>query len=119
MPPVIELLKVMYGLPEAARAFNEHLDRTLRDMDFHRLKSDPQLYLKRISPDDFIIISTHVDDLFIISRQTSNVQDTLNTLRKTCQFTTIDDPTSNLGLHIAHDRDKGIMPLDHTAFIYR
>ena len=56
MPPVVKLLKEMYGLPEAARAFNEHLDRTLRDMGFHRLQSDPQLYLKRIDPDDFIII---------------------------------------------------------------
>ena len=117
MPPVVKLLKEMYGLPEAARAFNEHLDRTLRDMGFHRLQSDPQLYLKRIDPDDFIIISTHVDDLFIISQQTSNIQDTLNTLRNTYQLTTIDDPTSHLGLHIAHDRDKGIMTLDQTAFI--
>jgi len=117
MPPVVKLLKEMYGLPEAARAFNEHLDRTLRDMGFHRLHSDPQLYLKRIDPDDFIIISTHVDDLFIISRQNGNIQDTLNTLRNTYQLTTMDDPTSHLGLHIAHDRDKGIMTLDQTAFI--
>ena len=62
-------------------------------MGFHRLQSDPQLYLKRIYPNDFIIISTHVDDLFIISRQTSNIQDTLNTLRNTYHLTTIDDPT--------------------------
>ena len=63
-----------HGLPEAARAFNEqHLDKTLRDMGFRRLQSDPQLYLKRISPDDFVIICTHVDDLFLISRQTVNI----------------------------------------------
>ena len=73
MPHVIKLLKEMYGLPEAARAFNGHLDRTHRDMGFHRLQWDPQLYLKRISPDDFIIISTHADDLFITFRQTSNI----------------------------------------------
>ena len=76
MPPVIKLLKEMYGLPEAARAFNEHLDKTLRDMGFHRLQSNPQLYLKRISLDDFVIISTHVDDLFLISRQTVHIQAT-------------------------------------------
>ena len=86
-------------------------------MGFHRLQSDPQLYLKRIDPDDFIIISTHVDDLFIISRQNGNIQDTLNTLRNTYQLTTMDDPTFHLGLHIAHNRDKGIMTLDQTAFI--
>ena len=45
MPPVVKLLKEMYGLPEAARAFNDHLHRTLSAMGFTRLQSDPQLYL--------------------------------------------------------------------------
>ena len=86
-------------------------------MGFHRLQSDPQLYLKRISPDDFVIISTHVDELFLISRQTVNIQATLDALRRTYQLTTKDDPTSHLGLHIAHDRVRGTMTLDQTAFI--
>jgi len=68
MPPVVKLLKEMYGLPEAARAFNDHLHRTLSAMGFTRLQSDPQLYLRKLPDDDFVIISTHVNDLFRISR---------------------------------------------------
>ena len=58
----------MYGLAEPARVFNEYLDKTLRDMGFHRLQYDPQLYLKRISHDDLVIISSYVNDLSLISR---------------------------------------------------
>jgi len=47
------------------------------------LPLDPQLYLKCIAHDGFVIISTYVDDIFFISRQTGHIQDALDTLRKT------------------------------------
>ena len=83
----------MYELPEAARAFNVHLHSTLTEMGFNRLQSDPQLYLRRLE-DDFVIIFTHVDDLFIISRNNNNIHATLDALRQTYQLTTKDDPNT-------------------------
>jgi len=117
MPPIVKLLKEMYGLPEAARAFNDHLHRTLTTMGFARLQSDPQLYLRKLPDDDFVIISTHVDDLFIISRDNKHIHATLESLSRSYKLTTKNDPTSHLGLHITHDRERGIMTLDQTAFI--
>ena len=106
MPPVVKLLKEMYGLPEAARAFNDHLHCTLFIMGFTRLQSDPQLYIRKLQDDDFVIISTHVDDLFIISRDNKYIQETLESLSQTYQITTTVDPTSHFGIHITHDRER-------------
>ena len=38
-----------------------HLHRTLSAMGFTRLQSDPQLYIRKLQDDDFVIISTYVD----------------------------------------------------------
>ena len=100
MPPVVKLLKEMYGLPEAARAFNDHLHHTLSAMGFTRLQSDPQLYMRKLPDDDFVIISTPVDDLFIISRDNNHIHATLESLSRTYQLTTKNDPTSHLGLTV-------------------
>jgi len=110
MPPVYKLLKEMYGLPEAARAFNDHLHCTLFIMGFTRLQSDPQLYIRKLQDDDFVIISTHVDDLFIISRDNKHIHATLESLSQTYQLSTKDDP------RLSH-YSCGLMTLDQTAFI--
>ena len=69
-------------------------------MGFTRLQSDPQLYTRRIHDDDFVIISTHVDDLFIISRDNKYIQETLESLSQSYQIIMTVDPTAFILLMI-------------------
>ena len=85
-------------------------------MVFTRLQSDPQLHFRKLQ-DDVVIISTHVDDLFIISHDNKHIHATLESLGQTYKLTTRDDFTSHLGLHITHERERGLMTLDQTAFV--
>jgi hypothetical protein len=43
MPPVVRLLKSIYGLPMASAKFWEHSDQTLKRMGFNPTISDPRI----------------------------------------------------------------------------
>ena len=64
MPPVVELLKSIYGLPKASQYFEEYLSVHLLQLGFKRTISDKQLFIF-LRPDHSICyLSTHVDDIF-------------------------------------------------------
>ena len=65
MPPVVHLLKSIYGLPMASAKFREHSDQTLKRMGFNPTISDPRIYVKFYSDGTKAYISVHVDDLGI------------------------------------------------------
>ena len=46
MPPIVRLLKSIYGLPMASAKFREHSDTTLKNMGFIPTVSDPRIYVK-------------------------------------------------------------------------
>ena len=46
MPPVVRLLKSIYGLPMASAKFREHSDKTLKRMGFIPTVSDPSVYIR-------------------------------------------------------------------------
>lgn len=71
-----KLNKALYGLKQAGRMWNITLDRTLRKMNFERLKSEPCLYIKRNKDGKVIcMLAVYVDDILI----TGIESDTLNT----------------------------------------
>ena len=45
MPPVVELLKCIYGLPQAAKYFDEHVTSRLLGIGFRRCVFDSQLFI--------------------------------------------------------------------------
>ena len=63
---IVKLHKALYGCVESAKLFYDHLRKTLNEIGYEPLKSDPCVYLKR-QHNDTSLVMTHVDDLHIIS----------------------------------------------------
>ncbi|GJX72852.1 ribonuclease H-like domain, reverse transcriptase, RNA-dependent DNA polymerase [Tanacetum coccineum] len=60
----IGLIKALYGLRQAPRAWNIKLDNTLKSLDFKKCALEQAIYTKR-SKDSILLIGVYVDDLII------------------------------------------------------
>nr|GEV43306.1 ribonuclease H-like domain, reverse transcriptase, RNA-dependent DNA polymerase [Tanacetum cinerariifolium] len=61
---VYRLIKVLYGLRQAQRAWNIKLDNTLKSLDFKKCALEQDIYTKT-SKDSTLLIGVYVDDLII------------------------------------------------------
>ena len=59
-----ELQRYVYGLHEASNAFQRMLYNDLTQAGFKASKADPCLFIKK-TDEGSLILSTHVDDLFL------------------------------------------------------
>ncbi|GKB12423.1 ribonuclease H-like domain, reverse transcriptase, RNA-dependent DNA polymerase [Tanacetum coccineum] len=62
---VYRLIKALYGLRQAPRAWNIKLDNTLKSLDFKKCALEQAIYTKK-SKDSILLIGVYVDDLIII-----------------------------------------------------
>nr|GEX65952.1 ribonuclease H-like domain, reverse transcriptase, RNA-dependent DNA polymerase [Tanacetum cinerariifolium] len=63
---VYRLIKALYGLRQAPRAWNIKLDNTLKSLDFKKCALEQAIYTKT-SKDSTLLIGVYVDDLIITS----------------------------------------------------
>ncbi|GJR07217.1 zinc finger, CCHC-type containing protein [Tanacetum coccineum] len=61
---VYKLIKALYGLRQAPRAWNVKLDQTLKSLDFKKCNLEQAVYTKR-SKTSTLIVGVYVDDLII------------------------------------------------------
>ncbi|GJW20080.1 ribonuclease H-like domain, reverse transcriptase, RNA-dependent DNA polymerase [Tanacetum coccineum] len=61
---VYRLIKALYGLRQAPRAWNIKLDNTLKSLDFKKCALEQAIYTKT-SKDSILLIGVYVDDLII------------------------------------------------------
>nr|GEX08067.1 ribonuclease H-like domain, reverse transcriptase, RNA-dependent DNA polymerase [Tanacetum cinerariifolium] len=61
---VYRLIKALYGIKQAPRAWNIKLDNTLKSLDFNKSELEQAIYTK-ISRHSTIIVGVYVDDLII------------------------------------------------------
>nr|GEY65711.1 ribonuclease H-like domain, reverse transcriptase, RNA-dependent DNA polymerase [Tanacetum cinerariifolium] len=61
---VYKLIKALYGLRQAPRAWNIKLDNTLKSLDFKKCALEQDIYTKT-SKDSTLLIGVYVDDLII------------------------------------------------------
>ena len=64
------LVKALYGTKQAAHAWQQHLRKLLAEVRFAPLILDPATYVKRTGS-AFVLVGTHVDDLWCITQQVS------------------------------------------------
>ena len=62
---VYHLVKALYGTKQAAHAWQQHLKMILAKAKCNSLQNDAATYMRR-EGDAFVIIGTHVDDLFVL-----------------------------------------------------
>ena len=76
---VARLWKAIYGLKQASRMWNQHIDGVLASMGFVRLTGDHGVYVKWDGVNR-VWLALYVDDLFLISLNLANITESKKTL---------------------------------------
>ena len=76
---LVQLLKAQYGCVESARLWYEHIKKALVEQDFDINPLDPCIF-QRKSGDIWTYITLYVDDLMIVSDETSMVDEVIEKL---------------------------------------
>jgi hypothetical protein len=102
---ILTLDKFLYGLKQSPLKFQQHLTATLLAGGFTQLKQDECLFIKRRS-NGFCLLSTHVDEILIVSTKQEMVDDLVKYLIKTYKRITYSPKAdSYLGMTITRTQD--------------
>ena len=72
MPPIVQLQKCLYGLPQASKYFDEHLSTRLLSNGFVRCISDSEVFTLSRGLEQVILLK-HVDDCLLAATIKSNL----------------------------------------------
>ena len=117
MPPIVHLLKSIYGLPMALAKFREHSDTTLKNMGFIPTVSDPRIYVKFYPDGTRAYISVHVDDLGIAASNMKRINEIKSDLQKVYKLQFNTDFNYYLGMLIWRDRPNRIIKVSQPGYI--
>lgn len=113
---VYMVLRYIYGLPDAGKAYYEAYSKLLMDNDYVRSAMDPCLFYKITSTDTtFIVI--HVDDTFIFSTSDTAINSFINVLQSSFDITINDEADSYLGVFFDEDESTGNVTLRQPKLI--
>jgi hypothetical protein len=104
MPPIVKLLKCLYGLPQASKYFDEHSSQSLLRLGFTRCISDDQLFVLR-KGSDFVYLLKYIEDCMLaVPRKSELLPFIENEFSKTYKMTTEVNPNNFVGLALTRDR---------------
>ena len=72
---VYRLIKALYGLKEAPRAWYERIDGHFRKNGFQKSASEPTLYAKTKGANEVLIVCLYVDDLIYTGNSIALIDD--------------------------------------------
>ena len=61
------LYKSIYGLKQASRLWNQHLDKVLGELEYHRLTMDFGVYIKG-KGENRVLMEVYVDDIIMLAK---------------------------------------------------
>lgn len=102
-----KLLRMLYGLPDASRAWYDFASEKLIKMEFKRCISDPCVFIWREGT-KFVIVGIHVDDGADIANCEIMRKKLHDMLREYFEITEQDKLETQLGMHIEYNEDKSI-----------
>lgn len=70
---VYRLLKALYGLRQAPRAWNARLDKCLKELGFRKCQHEQAVYTK-CSNDNILIVGVYVDDLLVVGSNQDEIK---------------------------------------------
>jgi hypothetical protein len=113
---VCRLNKSIYGLKQAGRNWNKHLDKWLKSYGLKQSRVDPCLYTARRSTAlNFFAIAIYVDDILIISSRKEKTQDFIQKISKPFRITNLGEIHWLLGTKIV--RTQGGLQLNQEKYI--
>ncbi|CAI7775468.1 unnamed protein product [Closterium sp. NIES-53] len=99
-PSVCKLKKSLYGIKEAPRLWQQHLNRKLTKVRFQQLPHDPGMY-RLDDKGSYVLLVTYVDDILYVSSSASLGDRIEADLKKSLDLTVSTEVTQFLGLNIS------------------
>jgi hypothetical protein len=101
---VCKLKRAIYGLKQAARAWNTKIGEILQQNKFTQSQADPCLFTKN-EDDDTIFILLYVDDLLIASKKETKINEIIKTLEQNFEIKNLGDVKYYLGIGIQRNQN--------------
>ena len=103
---ILTLDKFLYGLKQSPLKFQQHLTAALKEDGYAQLQQDECLFIRR-TKHGFCLLSTHVDDILIVSTHQVLVDELVSHLVSTYKKITFHQTAdSYLGMTITRSLDK-------------
>ena len=115
---VCQLLRPLYGLKQAGRAWNEELNEKFLEMGFTRLFSDQCIYICH-QDQNLAIASVHIDDITILGSDISAIEQTKSDLKKHFTITDLGEAKQVVGLELERDLGEGTLKISQKQYIKR
>ncbi|KAJ3488832.1 hypothetical protein NLI96_g2539 [Meripilus lineatus] len=112
---VLQLLLGLYGLKQASRLWNEHMDDKLVNAGFHRLRSDNAVYVQRCDTGDSIL-AIHVDNFLSFADSQAELARVQNLLHSLFEMTT-EDPDWIMGFQLISNPHDNTVSISHHQYI--
>ncbi|SDA04126.1 BZ3500_MvSof-1268-A1-R1_C045g00141 [Microbotryum saponariae] len=112
---VLKLHRSIYGLKQAGRVWNEHIDLTLKSLHYRATAKDHCVYVRR-DGDHYHYIALYVDDLLMVSPSEDEIERILNGLEQKYGIKRLGPAQYILGIQIKRQADKSII-LSQEAYI--
>ncbi|CAI7830905.1 unnamed protein product [Closterium sp. NIES-53] len=99
-PSVCKLKKSLYGIKQAPRLWQQHLNRKLTEVGFRQLPHDPGMY-RLDDKGSYALLVAYVDDILYVSSTTSLGDRIEAELKKSLDLTISTKVTQFLGLNVS------------------
>lgn len=101
------LRKSLYGLKQAARAWNQLIHSVLVNAGYRQSNADPCLYSKDGYTKCYVLI--YVDDILVISKSTKDIMDCFHTMNNSFETNNLGPVKHYLGLQLERDLEGNFM----------
>lgn len=112
---VCRLRKCIYGLKQAAKAWNDEIRRTLTQENFAQSKNDVCLYSKKVHG-AWVFLLIYVDDIAIVSKSSAAMNKVKQMLSSKFKVQDLGDIKQYLSIEVTHD-ENGIYSLNQSKYI--
>ena len=112
---VCRLLRAIYGLRQAGRAWHAKLLATLLSMGFLPSEADASLFHLKLDG-DLVLVIVYVDDMLIASRSLPHIEHTIDQVLSAFKGTVLGEPALFLGMQITRDRQQRTLTLNQERY---
>ena len=114
---VCKLKKSLYGLKQAPRQWYKKFDSFMENHSFSKTISDHCVFVKKFGENDFIILLLYMDDMLIVSKDASKIENMKRELSKSFTMKDLGSAKQIFGMKISRDRKTRKLWLSQEANI--
>jgi hypothetical protein len=112
---VLKLQKSLYGLKQAARVWNQAMDKCLTDLGFNQSKLDSCLYVNKVYGKTCYLI-VHVDDILMVSEDEDIITNLSSQISKVFELKCLGDAKQFIGINIER-LENGSFAINQSSYI--